>query len=55
MKTVIRQNVDLAKAPAHAQDIFDYAPASNGARDYEDVAYLLAFILQITCYAKVAT
>jgi len=38
MKTVIRQNVDLAKAPAHAQDIFDYAPASNGARDYEDLA-----------------
>jgi sporulation initiation inhibitor protein Soj len=38
MKTVIRQNVDLAKAPANAQDIFDYAPMSNGARDYEDLA-----------------
>jgi len=34
----IRQNVDLAKAPANAQDIFDYAPMSNGARDYEDLA-----------------
>lgn len=38
MKTVIRQNVDLAKAPANAQDIFDYASMSNGARDYEDLA-----------------
>ena len=38
MKTVIRKNVDLAKAPANAQDIFDYAPMSNGARDYEDLA-----------------
>ena len=38
MKTVIRQNVDLAKAPANAQDIFDYAPMSNGARDYEALA-----------------
>lgn len=26
MKTVIRQNVDLAKAPALAQDIFEFAP-----------------------------
>ncbi|RRD40739.1 ParA family protein [Leptotrichia sp. OH3620_COT-345] len=38
MNTVIRQNVDLAKAPANAQDIFSYAPLSNGARDYEDLA-----------------
>ena len=38
MKTVIRQNVDLAKAPANAQDIFEYAPTSNGAKDYEDLA-----------------
>ncbi len=38
MKTVIRQNVDLAKAPALAQDIFEYSPESNGAKDYEALA-----------------
>ena len=38
MKTVIRQNVDLAKAPALAKDIFDFAPDSNGAKDYEALA-----------------
>ena len=38
MKTVIRQNVDLAKAPALAQDIFEFAPESNGAKDYEALA-----------------
>lgn len=38
MTNTIRQNVDLAKAPAHAQDIFTYAPNSNGAKDYELLA-----------------
>ena len=38
MKTVIRQNVDLAKAPALTQDIFEFAPESNGAKDYEALA-----------------
>ena len=38
MSNVIRQNVDLAKAPAHAQDIFTYAPYSYGAKDYEFLA-----------------
>ncbi len=38
MKTKIRQNVDLAKAPALAQDIFTFAPHSNGAKDYEFLA-----------------
>ena len=33
-KTVIRQNVALAEAPATGQDIFSYAPKSNGAEDY---------------------
>ncbi len=38
MENVIRQNVDLAKAPALAQDIFTYAPYSYGAKDYEFLA-----------------
>jgi len=33
-KTVIRQNVALAEAPATGQDIFSYSPKSNGAEDY---------------------
>ena len=38
MATKIRQNVDLGKAPALAQDIFTFAPHSNGAKDYESLA-----------------
>ena len=30
----IRDNVSLAEAPSHGQDIFQYAPDSNGAIDY---------------------
>ena len=30
----IRDNVSLAEAPSHGQDIFSYAPDSNGAIDY---------------------
>ena len=30
----IRDNVSLAEAPSHGQDIFQYAPDSNGALDY---------------------
>lgn len=33
-ETYIRDNVALAEAPAARQDIFGYAPASNGAEDY---------------------
>jgi chromosome partitioning protein len=33
-KTVIRDNVTLAEAPSHWQDIFTYSPKSNGALDY---------------------
>ena len=38
LNTVVRQNVDLAKAPALAQDIFTYNATSNGAKDYEALA-----------------
>lgn len=33
-KTVIRDNVTLAEAPSHSQDIFTYNPKCNGALDY---------------------
>lgn len=33
-ETYIRDNVALAEAPAQQQDIFSYAPNSNGAEDY---------------------
>lgn len=38
MATKIRQNVRLAEAPSHAKTIFEYAPDSTGARDYDDLA-----------------
>ncbi len=33
-KTMIRDNVALAEAPSHGQDIFAYKSDSNGAEDY---------------------
>jgi len=33
-KTLIRDNVTLAEAPAQRMDIFSYAKSSNGAKDY---------------------
>jgi len=32
--TVIRRNIKLAESPSYGKSIFDYAPDSNGARDY---------------------
>jgi chromosome partitioning protein len=37
LDTKIRVNVALAEAPVHGQDIFAYAPNSNGATDYENL------------------
>lgn len=37
-KTKIRENVDLMESPLYNQDIFSYAPESNGAKDYESLA-----------------
>ncbi|SHJ71722.1 ParA family protein (plasmid) [Halodesulfovibrio aestuarii] len=34
-ETLIRKNVKLAEAPSHCQPIYDYAPGSAGAEDYE--------------------
>jgi len=33
----IRTNTRLAEAPSHRKTIFEYAPGSHGARDYERV------------------
>jgi chromosome partitioning protein len=38
LATKIRQNVRLAEAPSHGKTIFEYAPDSPGARDYDDLA-----------------
>jgi chromosome partitioning protein len=35
--TTIRVSVALAESPAHAKDVFDYAPDSHGAEDYKDL------------------
>lgn len=37
-ETRIRRNIRLAEAPSFGQSIFDYAPVSNGAEDYRQLA-----------------
>ena len=37
-QTVIRRNIKLAECPSHGTTIFEYAPASRGARDYNALA-----------------
>ena len=37
-ETRIRRNIRLAEAPSFGQSIFQYAPGSNGAQDYADLA-----------------
>lgn len=37
-KTRIRRNIRLAEAPSFGQSIFQYAPHSNGAEDYRQLA-----------------
>jgi chromosome partitioning protein len=36
--TVIRRNIKLAESPSYGTTIFDYAPDSNGAKDYASLA-----------------
>jgi chromosome partitioning protein len=38
MAPFVRENVALAEAPAHGQPVTVYAPSSNGAEDYRQVA-----------------
>ncbi len=42
-QTRIRRNVRLAEAPSFGQSIFQYAPESNGAEDYLQLAHELLF------------
>lgn len=37
-KTIIRVNSPLSEAPVSGEDIFEYSPKSNGARDYSSLA-----------------
>ena len=37
-KTLIRRNVKVAEASSHGLSIFDYAPRSNGAKDYKSLS-----------------
>ncbi len=37
-ETKIRRNIRLAEAPSFGQSIIDYAPTSNGAEDYRQLA-----------------
>jgi len=37
-KTRIRKNIALVEAPIDDQDIFAYAPSSNGAKDYKNLS-----------------
>jgi len=41
-ETRIRRNIRLAEAPSHGQSIYQYAPTSNGAADYQALATELA-------------
>ena len=36
-ETFVRQNVKVAEAPSYAQSVLEYAPTSNGAKDYKQV------------------
>jgi hypothetical protein len=35
---MVRRNIKLAESPSYGKSIFDYAPDSNGAKDYERLA-----------------
>jgi len=37
-KTVISRSVRLEESPAHKKPIFDYAPRSSGAEEYESLS-----------------
>jgi chromosome partitioning protein len=50
---VIRRNIKLAESPGHGLTIFDYAPRSNGARDYQALADELTGTVEDTADAAV--
>ena len=53
-QTRIRRNIRLAEAPSFGQSIFDYAPHSNGAEDYRQLAHEVLELTsaQVTSLAK---
>ncbi len=50
-ETRIRRNVRLAEAPSFGQSIFEYAPNSNGAVDYRELAEEVAAVTDKRRYA----
>ncbi len=48
-QTKIRRNIRLAEAPSFGQSIFQYAPQSHGAEDYQQLAQELLGIELIQC------
>jgi chromosome partitioning protein len=46
MQATIRENIALGEAPTQGQDIFAYAPDSNGAKDYDALTGELLTMLQ---------
>lgn len=40
--TYIRENIAIAEAPAHGKAIYDYAPESHGAEDFENLVSEIA-------------
>jgi chromosome partitioning protein len=52
-ETRIRRNIRLAEAPSFGQSIFEYAPYSNGAEDYANLAQeVLGSVVQPTVDEK---
>jgi chromosome partitioning protein len=50
-ETRIRRNVRLAEAPSFGQSIFQYAPTSNGAEDYRNLAVEVLAMTRATAAA----
>lgn len=50
----IRENIALARAAANGRTIFEYAPNSAGAQDYEQIAWRLAQLIGMQAKGGVA-
>jgi chromosome partitioning protein len=53
-RTRIRNNVKLAEAPSFGRTIFEHAPDSNGARDYEAFAHEFLVMIGVAAAAGFA-
>src|SRR6185503_2774500 len=51
MKSKIRVNVRLAEAPSHGMSVHQYAPGSNGSKDYMNLAKDVLEVLPADAYA----